>query len=66
MSGCNEGHDFVFLREEKVNEGYDRNPRWAYYDVFHCRRCLDYQRVKTKETVNARDHFGEETVQRFA
>ncbi len=57
-------HQFVYLREEKKNEGYDRNPRWVYYDVFFCERCLQYRRVRTKETVEARDHFGEEVVWR--
>jgi hypothetical protein len=55
-------HQFTFLRQEKTNEGYERNPTWAYYDVFFCARCLEYQRVKVREAVNARDRFGEETV----
>jgi hypothetical protein len=60
MSHCE--HQYVFLRQEKHNIGYDRNPRWLVEDVFSCERCLTYQRVKVKETVPAVDHFGEQTV----
>jgi hypothetical protein len=55
-------HQFVFLRQEETNIGYDRNPRWLYEDVFFCQRCLEYQRRRVKETVPAVDHFGEQTV----
>jgi hypothetical protein len=55
-------HQFTFLRQERINEGYERNPIWVYYDVFYCARCVNYQRVKVKETVPSRDSFTEETV----
>ena len=58
-------HQFVFLRQDKVNEGFDRNPRWAHYDVFFCERCLAYERIKVYETVPARDRFGEDVVWRL-
>ena len=59
MSDCE--HQYVFLRQEKKNEGCERNPEWVYYDVFYCERCLTYQRQAVKKTVPARDHFGELT-----
>lgn len=55
-------HQFVFLRQEKRNIGYDRNPRYLYEDVFFCEHCLQYQRVKIKETELRRDSFGEVVV----
>jgi hypothetical protein len=55
-------HQFTFLRQEKRNEGYDRNPRWVYYDVFFCEECLEYRFEKVKETRDSRQFFGEEVV----
>lgn len=45
-------HQFVFLRQEKVpiTTWGDRISKWGYYDVFFCEGCLDYQRIKVKET----------------
>lgn len=60
MSDCD--HKYIFLRQEKKNEGYERNPRWAYYDVFFCERCLEHQRLTAKVTVPAVDRFGEEVI----
>jgi hypothetical protein len=60
MSDCE--HQYTFLRQKKKNEGYDRNPRWVYYDVFFCERCLTYREVKVKETVPSRERFGEDVV----
>jgi len=62
MSDCD--HVYEFLREEKKNEGFERNPRWVYYDVYFCSRCLNYEKVKIKETVPSRHSFGEDTVWR--
>lgn len=38
-------HDFVWLRQERKNIGFDRNPTWEVSDLFHCKRCLAYRRV---------------------
>lgn len=50
-SPCAENeHSYVFLRQEKTNVGFERNPHWRYEDVFFCERCLHYERVFVKET----------------
>ena len=62
MADCHE-HKFVYLRQEKKNIGFDRNPRYLHEDVFFCERCLRYERVKVKETVPDPMRFdGEVTV----
>ena len=63
MSTCH--HAFMFLRQERTNVGFDRNPRWLYEDVFFCERCLAYKRIPIKETAPSRDHFGEDIVTRY-
>lgn len=55
-------HKFTYLRQEKRNEGYERNPTWVYYDVFFCEACLEYRFEKVKETRDSSERFGEETV----
>lgn len=57
MSECE--HQYVYLRQEKKNEGYERNPHWVYYDVFYCERCLTYSSKSVRATRPATDHFGE-------
>lgn len=43
-------HKFVFLREERKNIGYERNPTWQYSDIYFCEGCLEYRKVPTKKT----------------
>ena len=43
-------HRFQFLREERKNIGYERNPTWQYADVYFCEKCLEYKTVKTRKT----------------
>lgn len=45
-------HDYVFLRQERKNVGYDRDPVWMVEDVFHCRRCLEYKRIAVERRSN--------------
>ncbi len=52
-------HDFIFLRQETKNIGYDRNPTWIVEDVFFCSSCLEYKRVaveKRTPTVTGGEH----------
>ena len=60
----NDWHDFEFLRQEKTNVGFERNPLWRYEDVFYCKRCLQYKRVVVKHTVPRTDRFGERETSR--
>lgn len=50
-------HKFVFIRQEKENIGYERNPTYLYQDVYFCERCLEYKKVKIRETRPSRESF---------
>ena len=52
-------HDFVFLRQERKNVGYDRNPTWIVEDLFHCRKCLAYKRVAVERRTPRTDSYDE-------
>jgi hypothetical protein len=52
------GHEFLFLRQEKQNVGYDRNPEWIVEDVFHCKHCLTYRRVPVERQTERHDGSG--------
>ena len=42
-------HNFVHLRSERVNIGYERNPTWSERDIFYCTSCLKYRTVELKQ-----------------
>ncbi len=48
-------HSFVFLRQEKRNIGYDRNPTWLVEDVYYCKECLEYCRVGVEKQTPKND-----------
>jgi hypothetical protein len=48
-------HQFTFLRQERRNVGYDRNPVWLVEDVFFCAACLEYRRVAVAKETPAND-----------
>jgi hypothetical protein len=52
-------HEFVFLRQERKNVGYDRNPTWLVEDVFFCEGCLLYRRVPVEKRTPRSDSFEE-------
>jgi hypothetical protein len=52
-------HDFVWLRQERRNIGYDRNPTWLIEDVFHCRKCLEYRRLAVEKRTPNHSTLGE-------
>ncbi len=58
-------HQFVFLREEKKNIGYDHTPKMLYEDVFFCERCLIYQRIKTRLEERQYDSFAMHVTERY-
>lgn len=61
MSDCD--HKFTFLRTEKKNIGYDRNPLWLVQDVYFCERCLDYKRVDVRQERPGTDTFERRVVE---
>jgi len=50
-------HKFEFLRQDKINVGYERNPTWLYADVFFCSRCLSYKNIPVKATQPSQESF---------
>jgi hypothetical protein len=52
---CN--HKFIFLRQDKKNIGFDRNPVWHIEDIFFCEKCLEYHRVLVEEHTPRTDSF---------
>lgn len=44
-------HNFQFLRQDKDNVGYDRNPTWLISDVYFCTKCLFYKRKPIEKQV---------------
>lgn len=55
--GCD--HCFVFLRQEKKNVGYDRNPTYVVEDLFFCEKCLEYKRIAVERRTPRTDSFDE-------
>ena len=53
-------HSYQFLRQEKRNIGYDRNPTWAYTDIFFCEKCLAYKEKVVRKTQPSPRSFYEE------
>ena len=60
MAEC--AHKFTFLRSEKTNIGFPRNPTYLHEDVYFCEKCLTYQRKKLRETRPSSESFYEEHV----
>jgi hypothetical protein len=58
-------HEFIYLRQERKNIGYDRDPKWLVEDVFFCNHCLTYRRVAVEERTPRRDSLTEEYVKRL-
>ena len=52
-------HNYVFLRQDRRNTGYDRNPIWIVSDVFFCSKCLQYKRVDVERRTPRTDSFDE-------
>ncbi len=63
MSKC--CHKFMFIRQERKNVGYDRDPVWLVEDVFFCEQCLEYKRVAVEKRTPRRDSLTEEYVERL-
>lgn len=42
-------HKFIYLRQERRNIGYDRDPIWLVEDVYYCELCLIYKRVAVEK-----------------
>lgn len=47
-------HDYAFVRQDKIEHKYQRE----YYDVYFCRKCLDYSYVHVRTTEGG--HWGQE------
>lgn len=62
---CGKDHVFVWLRQERRNTGFDRNPVWLVEDVFCCSRCLEHRRVAVEQRTPKQDSFTEEHVVRL-
>ena len=62
---CGKDHNFTFLRQERRNIGYDRNPVWLVEDVFFCSRCLEYKKVAVEKRTPRSDSFTEEFVEKL-
>lgn len=56
-------HEFEYLRQEKRNVGYDRNPVWLVEDVFFCYKCLQYRRKPIEKRTPRQ--YGEDYVERL-
>lgn len=58
-------HEYVFLRQERRNIGYDRNPVWLVEDLYFCKHCIHYQRVSVEQRTPRSDSLTEEHVKRL-
>lgn len=58
-------HSFVWLRQERKNIGYDRNPIYGVDDIFFCQKCLEYRRVTIEKRRPRSDSFADEIVERL-
>lgn len=58
-------HRFIFLRQDKRNIGYDRNPTYLIEDIYFCEKCLKYQRVGIEKRTPKSDSYTEEYIERL-
>lgn len=56
-------HEFVYLRSEEKNIGYDRDPLWLIQDVYFCEHCLTYKRVDVRKERLRSDSFERRVVE---
>lgn len=56
-------HKFEYLRQEKRNIGYERNPTWQVLDVYFCSRCLKYKNIAIEEYRPSSQSFYEKCVE---
>jgi hypothetical protein len=58
-------HQYEFLRQERKNMGFDRNPTWLVEDLFFCRKCLTYSRVAVEKRRPRSDSLTEDHVEKL-
>lgn len=55
-------HQFIFLRSEETNIGYDRAPKYLIRDVYFCQHCLIYRKLDVRHEVPSSAEFGKRVI----